>query len=34
MLLALQYMTFDLTYRSDDADYLTLQQRIGHPLYE
>ncbi len=30
----LQYMTYDLTYRSDDASYTRLRERLGDEAYE
>jgi penicillin amidase len=30
----LQYMAYDLTYRSDDADYATLRQRLDSTAYQ
>ncbi len=32
-LLLLQYMTYDLTYRTDDADYAVLRERLGEADY-
>ncbi|MEM8487901.1 MAG: penicillin acylase family protein [Bacteroidota bacterium] len=34
VLLVLQYMVFDLTYRSDDVIYAELQERLGPVSYE